>query len=164
MDAARLKPHTRTDSQREDHASDYQSSDDGYDYNIVDDAPEAQPTKAKEFKPAKVSQAPNQSSASRGLEDADIAFTETMPHIWQRQAGSRSAKIPYIDPDLEKGISDSATTDKRKSLRAPPEVKNFKLRWSLPEIKGRRVLQLDAGRPDVEIQEHYLQRRRVRWQ
>ena len=164
MDVARLKPYPRTDSQRDDHASDYQSSDDGYDYNTVDDAPEAQPTKAKEFKPAKTPQVSHELSASRGLEDTDNAFTETMPHIWQRHAGGRRAKIPEIDLDLEKGTSDGATTDKRRSSRAAPKVNNFKLRWTLPEIKGRRVLRLDSGKPDVEVQEPYLQRRRVRWQ
>ena len=162
MDAARLKLHSRIDSQRDDHASDYQSSDDNYDYNTVDDALEAQPTKAIEFHPAKIPQAPYVRRASRELEDADNAFTETMTHIWQRHAGGRRAKIPDVNLDLETGISDGATKNKSKPPRAAPEVKNIKLRWNLPEIKGRRVLQLDSGKPDLEVPD-YLQRHRVRW-
>lgn len=166
MDSARLRPHhSRVNSQSDDYASDYQSSDDGYDYNIVDDAPEAQPTVAKQFEPAKTSQAPSEAaSASKGLEDADNAFVETMPHIWQRHAGGRRAKIPEVDLDLEKGVVDSAVTKEKESPKAVPNVTNIKLRWTMPEIEGRRILQLTSSKPDFEIQEHYLQRRRVRWQ
>ena len=165
MDPARLRPHhSRGNSQSDDYASDYQSSDDGYDYNIVDDAPEAQPTKAKQFESAKLSQAPSEASASKGLEDADHAFTETMPHIWQRHAGGRRAKIPEVDLDLEKGVGDGAVTNEKKSPKAAPTVTNIKLRWTMPEIKGQRVLQLISSKPDFEVQEQYLQRRRVRWQ
>ena len=165
MDSARLRPHrSRANSQSDDYASDHQSSDDGYDYNIVDDAPEALPTKAKESKPAGSPQASVEASASKELGDADHAFTETMPHIWQRHAGGRRAKIPEVDLDLEKGVSDGAATDAKKSPKAAPEVTSIKLRWTMPEIEGGRVLQLTSGKPDAEAQEHYLQRRRVRWQ
>ena len=166
MDPGRLRPHhSRANSQSDGYAADYQSSDDGYDYNIVDDAPEAQPTKAKQVKPAKTSRASIEPSASQGLEDADHAFIETMPHIWQRHAGGRRAKIPEVDLDLEKGaVSDDAATDEKESPRAAPEVINIKLRWTMPEIEGRRVLHLDSSKSDAEVQEPYLQRRRVRWQ
>ena len=165
MDPARLRPHlSRANSQSDDYASDHQSSDDGYDYNIVDDAPEAQPTKAKELQPTRSLQTPIQASASKGLGDADHAFTETMPHIWQRHAGGRRAKIPEVNLDLEKGVSDGAATHADRLSKASPKVTSIKLRWTMPEIKGLRVLQLNSGHPDVEVQEHYLQRRRVRWQ
>lgn len=165
MDSARLRPHhSRVNSQSDEYASDYQSSDDGYDYNIVDDAPEAQPTKAKTFEPARTSQAPSEASTSKGLGDADNVFVETMPHIWQRHAGGRRAKIPEVDLDLEKGDGDGPVTTEKGSPKAVPKVTNIKLRWTMPEIKGRRVLHLTSSKPDVEVQEHYLQRRRVRWQ
>lgn len=164
MDSARLRPHhSRTNSQSNDYASDYQSSDDGYDYNIVDDAPEAQPTKAKLFKPAKSFQPRIEANASKGLEDTDLVFTETMPHIWQRHAGGRRARIPEVDLDLEKGVGDGAARHADHSPKVAPEVNNIKLRWTMPKIDGRRVLQLESSKPDVEVQEHYLQRRRVRW-
>lgn len=164
MDLARLRPHhSRANSQSDDYASDSQNSDDGYDYNIVDDAPEAQPTKAKKFKSVKTPQAPIEASATTALEDADHAFTETMPYIWQRHAGGRRAKIPEVDLDLERGVGDGATMDEKQSAKAVPDVTNVQLRWTLPEIKGRRVLQLTSSMLDVGIQEHYLQRRRVRW-
>lgn len=165
MDSARLRPHhSRVNSQSDDHASDYQSSDDGYDYNIVDDAPEAQPTKAKLFEPARISQPPSEISASKGLGDADNAFVETMPHIWQRHAGGRRAKIPEVDLDLEKGDANGPVTNETQSPKAVPKVTNIKLRWTMPEVNGRRVLQLTSSKPDAEVQEPYLQRRRVRWQ
>lgn len=167
MELAPLRPHhSRDNSQSDGYSSDYQNSDDGYDYNIVDDAPEARPTKAKQFRSAKSPQAPIGASASKGLEDADHAFTETMQHIWQRQAGGRRAKIPEVDLDLEKGVGSSAgaATEKENSPKAAAEVININLRWTMPEIKGRRVLQLTSSKPDVKVQENYLQRRRVRWQ
>ncbi len=165
MDPDRLRPHrSRANSRNSGYASDRQSSDDGYDYNDVDDAPESVSTKAKEFTPANPSQALIEPSASKGREDADHAFTETMPHIWQRHAGGRRAKIPDVDLDLEKGRSDGAATGKNEPPTAAPTVTSIKLRWTMPEIKGRRVLRLESGKPDVEVQEHYLQRRRVRWQ
>ena len=165
MDPGRLRPHhSRANSQSNDCASDHQSSDDGYDYNNVDDAPEEQPTKAKQLEtvvPAKTSQAPTELSASK---DADHAFTETMPHIWQRYAGGRRAKIPEVDLDLETGVGNGAATGERDLPKAAPKATSIKLRWTMPKIKGRRVLRLESGKPDVEVQEHYLQRRRVRWQ
>lgn len=165
MDTARLRPHhSRANSQSNDYASDSQNSDDGYDYNIVDDAPEAQPTKAKELKPPKIHLASIEASASTALADADHAFIETRPHIWQRQAGGRRAKMPEVDLDLEKGVDGVAATDEEESPKAAPEVTNIQLRWTLPEIKGQRVLQLTSSKLDVGIQEQYLQRRRVRWQ
>ena len=164
MDSARLTPHpSRANSQSDYYASDNQNSDDGYDYNIIDDAPEAQPTKVKKFKSAKGPQ-DIEASASKGLEDADHAFTQTMPHIWQRHAGGRRAKIPEVDLDLEKGVGHGAATDGKEPSKAAPEVTNIKLRWTMPEINGRHVLQLSSSKSDVEVQEHYLQRRRVRWQ
>ncbi len=165
MDPHSLRPHhSRANSQNDEYASDRQSSDDGYDYNNVDDAPEAEPTKAKEIKPVKTSPAPVEARASKGREDADPAFTETMPHIWQRQAGGRRAKIPEVELDLEKGLSNEAAAGEKKPPQAAPTVTSIKLRWTMPEIEGRRVLRLESGKPDVNVQEHYLQRRRVRWQ
>lgn len=179
MDEARLRPHhSRTHSQLADNASDYQSSDDGYDYNVVDDAPEAQATKPKEIPAARTDQSAANTSAMRRPEVVDNAFAETMPHIFQRHAGGRRAKIPTdIDLDLEKGINGDEATSKAKLQKPVPTFTNIKLRWTMPEIGTRRVLQLnydraDEGiqepylhdRADIKAQEPYLQRRRVRWQ
>ena len=166
MDAARLRPHhSRTHSHASDYASDYQSSDDGYDYNNVEDAPEAQPTKPKALDLANFRQSPIEGNVQKKSDVADNAFTETMPHIFQRYAGGRRAKIPTdIDVDLEKGANGSASTDKKGSLNAAPKLTNIKLRWTMPEIKGKRMLHLNYDRADLESQQPYLQRRRVRWQ
>lgn len=177
MDEARLRPHhSRTHSQVADNASDYQSSDDGYDYNVVDDAPEAQATKPKELSVARFDPITADTIALRRLETVDNAFTETKPHIFQRYAGGRRATIPIdIDLDLEQGINGDEATS-RAELQ-PPTFTNIKLRWTMPENKSGRVLQLiydraDEGaqepylhdRADIKAQEPYLQRRRVRWQ
>ena len=66
--------------------------------------------------------------------------------------------------DLEKGINLGATADEKKLRRAASELRHIKLRWTMPENNGRRVLELEHDKADVEVQEPYLQRRRVRWQ
>ena len=148
-----------------DTASDYQSSDDGYDYNVVDDAPEAQPTKPMQADLFEPRRSPVEVFASRGPEDADNAFIETMPYIFQRHAGGRRAKIPTdIDMDLESGTNDNATTKEGKQRSSVPQLTNIKLRWTMPEIRGRHVLKINCDKVDVEAQEPFLQRRRVRWQ
>jgi len=166
MDAARLRPHhSRTHSQANDYASDYQSSDDGYDYNIVDDAPEAQATKPKELDLPKPRQSLTQAGGLSRPDVADNVFTETMPHIFQRNAGGRRAKIPTdVEVDLEKGVKTRATGEDQELRKAVPEFRNIKLSWTMPEINSRRVLQLNYDKADVEFQEPYLQQRRVRWQ
>ena len=166
MDTVRLEPqHSRTHTQAIDFASDCQSSDDGYDYNNVDDAPEAEPTKPKELISATPRQTTFEASASRGPDVTDNAFIETKPYIFQRHAGGRRAKVPTdVDVDLEMGINNTLAKDKKESRKAVSELTNIKLRWTMPEIKGGRILQLDSDKVDVEARENYLQRRRVRWQ
>ena len=164
MDAERLRPHhSRTQSQVLDNASDYQSSDDGYDYNVVDDAPEAQPTKPKEvhaFKP----QTPTEASVLERPGVTDNAFAETLPHIFQRHAGGRRAKIPTDELDLEKGLNGNRTAGQGESPKAIPKLTNIKLRWTMPEVDNRHTLRLNCDDMDLGTQEPHLQRRRVRWQ
>ena len=166
MDAARLRPHhSRSHSQVIDYASDYQSSDDGYDYNIVDDAPEAQATKPKTLDVPEPRQSLTQAGVLSRPDVADNVFTETMPRIFQRHGGGRRAKIPTdVEMDLEKGLDNPATGEDKEPRKAVPELKNIKLRWTMPEIDSRHVLQLNYDKADLELQEPYLQQRRVRWQ
>ena len=179
MDPARLRPHHSGThiSHAAAYASIVQNSDDGYDYNVVDDAPEAQATKPKEKLAARGDQNMADSSALGRSEAVDNAFPETT-HIFQRPAGGRRAKIPTdIDLDLEKGINGDKATSKFKPGGPVPKFTNIKLRWTMPEIESRRVLQLnydreDEGaqephlhrRADRKAQEPYLQTERVRWQ
>lgn len=66
MNAERLRPyHSSALSQVIENVSDYQSSDDGYDYNVVDDAPEAQSTKPKDLATVRLGQTPLNDSAGR---------------------------------------------------------------------------------------------------
>ena len=146
-----------------DNASDYQSSDDGYDYNVVDDAPEAQATKPKELDPVKP-QTPTEASAVGRPDLTDNAFAETLPHIFQRHAGGRRAKIPTDELDLEKGLNGSKATGEGESPKAIPKLTNIKLRWTMPEIDNRHKLSLNYDNVDLGAQEPHLQRRRVRWQ
>ena len=158
---------SKANAQTPDNVSDYQSSDDGYDYNVVDDAPEAQPTKPKEVEAVEPRRhSPPEAFTTRRPDDADNVFTETMPHIFQRHAGGRRAKIPTdINLDLEQGVNGNANAPNQAEAQVvAPESMNIKLRWTMPEINGRQVLQLNSDKADVEIQEPYLQRRRVRWQ
>lgn len=166
MDVARLRPHhSRSHSQATDDASDNQSSDDGYDYNIVDDAPEAQATKPKALGVPEPRQTLTQAGVLSRPDVAENVFTETMPHIFQRPAGGRRAKIPtVVGVDLEKGLDKRATGEDKEPQKAVPEIKNIKLRWTMPEINSRHVLLLNYDKADLEFQEPYLQQRRVRWQ
>ncbi len=88
-----------------------------------------------------------------------------MPHIFQRDAGGRGAKIPTdVEVNLEKGVKTRAIGEDKESRKAVREFRNIKLSWTMPEINSRRVLQLNYDKADVEFQEPYLQQRRVRWQ
>ena len=169
MDAERLRPHhSRTQSQVLDNASEYQSSDDGYDYNVVDDAPEAQLTKPKELDAVKAQTLTEASAfAAVGrpdLTDNAFAETSTSTHIFQRHAGGRRAKIPTDELDLEKGLNGNSTTGEGESPKGIPKLINIKLRWTMPEVDNRHTLHLNCDDVDLGAQDPHLQRRRVRWQ
>ena len=156
---ASLSPQTsRSNSLSNLNSSDYQSSDDGYDYNMVDDGPEREPTR-RNLSSLEIIQ--RDTNAPRGLDEPDPAFTETAPHIWQRHAGGRRAKLP---DDLEHGTVDDITTNGIALTELKPEVINIRLRWTMPDIEGRRQLALNAGKAEPDVLEPGLQRRRVRWQ
>ena len=138
-------------------SQDYFSSDDGYDYNMVDDGPEREPT--KNVLDSRVHE--KDATAVRRSEDPDHAFTETAPHIWQRHAGGRRAKLP---DDLEHGIVDDTITNGNIPIESKPEVISIRLGWTMLEIEGRRHLVLNAGKDELDVPEPGLQRRRVRWQ
>ena len=165
MDAARLRPHhSRSNSQATENTPGYQSSDDGYDYNVVDDAPEAQPTKPKDLSLSNFRRHTTEVTVLRRPEVTDNAFTETMPHIFQRQSGGRRAKIPTdVEVDLEKGTNGSTTSKEKEPKAAIPKLTNVKLRWTMPEINGSRMLKLNHDKADLGVQKPYLQSRRVRW-
>ena len=127
----------------------------------MDDAPEAQLSKPKELN-AKTRQTSTGASALGRSDLTDNAFTETLPHIFQRHAGGRRAKIPTNELDLERGIDGNATADEGESPKAVPKT-NIKLRWTMPKVDSRRLLQLDYDTVNLGVQGPYLQRRRVRW-
>ncbi len=155
---ASLSPQvSRSNSQSNLNASDYQSSDDGYDYNMVDEGPEREPTRRNVIELQVIQKDTN----ALRPDEPDHAFTETSPHIWQRHAGGRRAKLPY---DLEHGIVDDTTTNGIVPVQPKPEVISIELRWTMPEFERRRHLALTAGKAELEVPEPGLQRRRVRWQ
>ena len=103
---ASLSPQlSRSNSQSNLNSSDYESSNDGYDYNMVDDGPEREPTR-RNVSSLEIMQ--RDANAPRRSDEPDHAFTETAPHIWQRHAGGRRAKLPE---DLENGILDDTMTN-----------------------------------------------------
>ena len=156
---ASLSPQlSRSNSQNNLNSSDYQSSDDGYDYNMVDDGPEREPTRRNV---SSLEIIPKDANAPRRSDEPDHAFTETAPHIWQRHAGGRRAKLP---DDLELGVIDNTIINGNAPTHSKPEVISIRLRWTMPESEGRRHLALNAGKPELDVPERGLQRRRVRWQ
>ena len=164
---ASLSPQlSRSNSQSNLNASEYQSSDDGYDYNMVDDGPEREPTRKT---PLDLRVNEKDATAVRRSEEPDHAYTESEDLIWQRYAGGRRAKLPG---DLESGIVDDTTpnvngpTPPNGNGPTPPKpkVESIRLRWTMPELKGRRHLALNAGKAELDAPGPGLQRRRVRWQ
>ena len=156
---ASLSPQlSRSNSQSNLNASDYQSSDDGYDYNMVDDGPEREPTRKN---PLDLPVNEKDGTAVRRSEEPDHAYTEIEHHIWQRYAGGRRAKLPG---DVESGIADDTITNGNAPTQSKPEVVHIRLRWTMPEVKGRRHLALNAGKAELDAPGPGLQRRRVRWQ
>ena len=156
---ASLSPQlSRSNSQSNLNSLDYQSSDDGYDYNMVDDGPERELTR-RNISSLEILQ--RDTNAPRRSEERDHEFTETAPHIWQRHAGGRRAKLP---DDLEHGIVDDTITNGNAPTQPKPEMINIRLRWTMPDIEGRRHLALNAGKAELDGPEPGLQRRRVRWQ
>ena len=149
---------SRPYSQSNLNASDSQSSDDGYDYKMLDDGPERKPTERSIFDLQVIQK---DAHALRRTDELDHAFTETAPHIWQRHAGGRRAKLP---DDLEHGIVEDKISNGNAPTQSKPEVISIRLRWTMPEIEGRRHLALEAGKAELDVPEPGLQRRRVRWQ
>ena len=154
---ASLSPQlSSSNSQSNLNASDYQSSDDGYDYNMVDDGPEREPTR-RDVSDIEIMQ--RDTNAPRRSDEPDHALPA--PHIWQRHAGGRRAKLP---DDLEYGIVDDIMTNGIELTKLKPGVINIRLRWTMPEIEGRRLLALNAGKAEPDVLGTGLQRQRVRWQ
>ena len=97
---------SRRNSQSNALDQDQRNSDDGYDYNSVDEAPEAEPTKVKVQ-----SEAPGHAQdGSPGPPtllkngEPDVTFEETRPNIYQRRFAGRWAQVP----DPEKAIPNGA--------------------------------------------------------
>ena len=119
---------SRSNSQSNLNASYYQSSDHGYDYNMVDDGPEREPTRKnvsilemlQRDVNTMVSMSPqlSRSNSQTNLNSSDYqraddgydynmvddgpenTYTKTEPHIWQRPAGGRREKLPDGEPSL----------------------------------------------------------------
>lgn len=155
MDPRRLRPHhSHQNSQTDGEISEYQDSDDGYDYNVVDPPPEAHLTTPKELPAALRGQGHAQVNGLSKPGVQDSVSPDPMTHIFQRQAGGRRAKIP-TDIDLEKGSV--------KGEAKVPRPMNVKLRWTMQKTKGKETLKLEYDSHDGDVQEPYLQRRRVQW-
>ena len=155
---ASLSPQLSRSNSQSNLASDYQTSDDGYDYNLLDDGAERDPTRKN---PLDIPMNEKGATAVRRSEEPDHAYTEIEHHIWQRYAGGRRAKLPG---DLESGVADDTVPNGNAPTQSKPEVVSIRLRWTMPEVKGRRHLALNAGKAELVAPGPGLQRRRVRWQ
>ena len=144
---------------------DNHDADDGYDYNMVDDGPEAEPTKPKESDPVKSRSTPTDFSTLSGADGTHDSLVEVIPHIFQRRAGGRRAKVPTdIDADLEKGMDGSEIIDREKPRDVDSESAHINLCWTMTEIDGRRIPQLSCDKTDKVAQKPPAKRQRVRWQ
>ena len=147
---------------------DQQSSDDGYDYNRVDEAPEAEATvKALgQIYPDQQNDLPNISTTLKEG-DSSAAFEETRPDIYQRRFAGRYAQVP----DEEKANLNGAAADRQESQprhetdlstasRDSAKARHIALSWSSAR---RDVLQLNLAAPQTKSRDEVLPKR-VLWQ
>ena len=156
MDSALLSPHTsRPNSPRNELALDPLSPDDGYDYNKLDTDPAIRATKPRNL-PSSVAaaEAPQEIVATSNYEEQDITYTETLPHIYQRQQGGWNAKVP----DLETSKS-NALVSHQVTSNPSGQLKRIMLQWTMDRNLEKQTLLIKDAREDGQLEDPDLQRR-----
>ena len=122
MASASLSPSvSRPHSLRTKSPPDLVSPDDGYDYNKIEIDPARKATKPRNLpSPVAVSEIPQDFNSTTIYEDQDNTYTETLPHIYQRQRGGWNAKVP--DLETSKSNDQSRTTASPSNARYPCEL------------------------------------------
>ena len=163
--------HSRRNSQSNAYDQDQQSSDDGYDYNRVEEAPEAEAT-VKAQAPVSAGQQSILPDLSSTLKDGDpgAAFEEIRPDIYQRSFAGRYAQVP----DQEKAVVNGTATDHRESQarietdlstasRDSSKARHIALTWTLARRDTKFILQLNLATPQTKSKDEVLPKR-VLWQ
>lgn len=134
---------------------------DGYDYNDVDDVPRQHTKVALSSPPIELQSTLLDLTITEKHEDQDIAFTESLPHIYQRQRDSWNAKLPNLESTID-GVSGSneSNGNQGKAQTVPNSsqniVKQHRLirimpRWFTPQGR-KRSLQLEVEKAHVANQ------------
>ena len=156
MASALLSPHTsRPNSPRNELPSDPLNPDDGYDYNKLDTDPAIRATKPRNL-PSSVAaaEAPQEIVATSTYEEQEITYTETLPHIYQRQQGGWNAKVP----DLETSKSNGSVTHEVGSNPSGP-LKRLLLQWTMDHNLEKQTLLINDAKEDGQLEDPDLQRR-----
>lgn len=172
MESGLLSPSvSRPGSLRNQLPQDLVSPDDGYEYNKIDTDPAGKATKPRNPPPpVAVPEALQETSVSASHEAQDITYTETLPHIYQRQQGGWNAKVP----DLESGKSNGGVLNSgvavhhprtqlpnasSHSNEQPAQPKRLMLRWTMSRDLENRTLLVHDAKEDGQLQDPDLQRR-----
>ncbi|CAD6592999.1 MAG: hypothetical protein ASARMPRED_006874 [Alectoria sarmentosa] len=172
MASALLSPSlSRPSSPRNEPSPDLVSPDDGYDYNKIDTDPARKATKPRDPpSPVAAPEALQEITATASLEDQDIAYTETLPHIYQRQQGGWNAKVPDLEASKSKGTvpTHGVTAHQPRtqllntlshSNKQSDQPKRVMLRWTMDRNLKNRTLLVHDAKEDVQLQNPDLQRR-----
>lgn len=172
MDSGLLSPSvSRPASPRTELPPDLVSPDDGYDYNKIDIDPAGKATKRRNHPPPVVAlHALQEISATASHEDEEIAYTEHLPHIYQRQQGGWNAKVPDLETSKSNGVvpNNGATVHQPRtqlpsklftSSKKSGPTKRLMLRWTMDRDIGNRTLLVHDAKEDDQLQDPDLQRR-----
>ncbi len=157
MASALLNPSvSRPRSLRTESPPDLVSPDDGYDYNKIDIDPARKATKPRDLpSPVAVSEFPQDFTTTLTYEDQDNTYTETLPHIYQRQRGGWNAKVP----DLETSKSNRVPPRDGIASNRSDQPKRFMLRWTMSRDPEKQTLLVHDDKEDSQLQDPDLQRR-----
>ena len=156
MDSALLSPHTsRPSSPRNELPTDPLSPDDGYDYNKLDTDPAIRATRPKNLPSSvAVAEVPQEIIATLTYEEQEISYTETLPHIYQRQQGGWNAKVP----DLETNKS-NAVEFHEDNNNSSGQLKRLMLQWTMDHNLEKQTLLVKDAKEDSQLEDPDLQRR-----
>ena len=156
MDSALLSPLTsRPNSPRTELLSDPLNPDDGYDYSKLETDPAIRATKPRNL-PSSVAaaEAPQETVATSTYDEQEITYTETLPHIYQRQQGGWNAKVP----DLGTNKSNALVQHEPTSIPSG-QLKRLMLQWTMDRKREKSTLSIKDAKEDGQLEDPDLQRR-----
>ena len=157
MASALLSPSaSRANSPRRESLSDLTSPDDGFDYNKLEIDPAKRDTKPKNIShPVAAPEVPQERWATAAYEDQEITYTETLPHIYQRQQGGWNAKVP----DLETSKSNRLVPSHDVVSNCAGQPKRLMLQWTMDRDLEKQTLLIHEAEESGQLQDPDLQRR-----